>query len=250
MGTRVVNNWFADEQFWDTFGDCMFHPASFRVAQEQAPLLVELAGGQQHRILDLGCGPGRHAVPLALLDQQVTGVDLIGVLLDQAKRLAAEAEAEVEWVQADMREFSRPDAFDLIISMWSSFGYFDDPADDLRVLQRCRDNLAPGGTLVLDVVGKEIVCRDLEPVHVTELDDGALLVERPVLEEQMTVYSNEWTLVRDGVAHSAQWHHQLYSGAELRQLLTAAGFERINLQADLSGTDYDFDAERLVVVAR
>jgi SAM-dependent methyltransferase len=149
-----------------------------------------------------------------------------------------------------MRDFNRPGGFDLIISMWSSFGYFDDPADDLRVLKRCRDNLAPGGALLLDLVGKEIVCRDLQPVHVTEYDDGALLVERPVLEKQMTVYSNQWTLIRDGMAHQAHWHHQLYSGAEIRSLLHEAGFPRVDLWSDLAGSDYDFESERLVVLAR
>ena len=119
-----MDNWFANESFWDTFGDCMFDPDSFRVASQQAPKLIELAGGQQHRILDLGCGPGRHALPLAALGQIVTAVDLTGVLLEQGRKLAAEQNLGLEWVQDDMRHFSRPGSFDLVICMWSSFGYF------------------------------------------------------------------------------------------------------------------------------
>lgn len=253
--TTGRNNWFANEEFWNTFGDCMFDPDSFRVAARQAPALVALAGGQQHQILDLGCGPGRHAIALAALGQEVTAVDLTSCLLDQGRQQAAQASTggargSIDWIQADMRDFRRPDGFDLVICMWSSFGYFDDSEDDLRVLQRCRENLRDGGTLVLDLVGKEIVCRDLQPVHVTEYDNGMLLVERPTLEQEMTVYDNEWTLIRDGQVHQARWHHQLYSGAEIRGLLQEAGFSNVQLQADLEGNPYDFEAQRLMVLAR
>ncbi len=245
-----MDNWFANEEFWNTFGDCMFDPDSFRVAREQAPQLVELAGGQQHTILDLGCGPGRHALPLAQLGQTVTGVDLTELLLESGRQRAEQQGVKLEWVRDDMRNFCRPGHFDLIICMWSSFGYFDDPNDDLNVLKLCRKNLCQGGTLVLDLVGKEIVCRDLKPVHVTEFDNGAMLIERPLLENDMTVYANQWTLVRDGVAHTASWHHQLYSGAEIRSLLHQAGFSSVRLMSDLAGSDYDFESQRLLVVAR
>lgn len=224
----------------------MFDEASFTAAEGQCDALLTLAGGADARILDLGCGPGRHAIPLAARGATVTGLDLSEHLLSQARAQATGV--AVEWIRDDMRAFSRPGHFHLITCLWSSFGYFDDPADDLVVLKRCYDNLAPGGVLLLDVVGKEIVCRDLEPVHLTELADGALLIERPLLTNDMSVYSNEWTLVRNGQAHRACWHHQLYSGTEMKALLAEAGFDRVQLGADLEGAPYDYEAERLIAV--
>ena len=134
--------------------------------------------------------------------------------------------------------------------MWTSFGYFDDPADDLRVLARCLANLRAGGTLIIDMVSKEIVCRDVEPVMASELASGALLVQRPTLEDDMTRYSNEWHLLTDGQVHTAHWHHNLYSGSEFKQMLAATGFVDVALYGDLQGAPYDMDAQRMIAVAQ
>ena len=64
---------------------------------------------------------------------------------------AEAADVAIDWVLQDMREFIRPAAFDLIISMSTSFGYFEDREDDLTVLRNMLSNLKPGGTCVVDV---------------------------------------------------------------------------------------------------
>ena len=148
-----------------------------------------------------------------------------------------------------MREFTRPDTFDLVISMWTSFGYFDDPGDDLKVLENCHSALHPGGALLLDVVGKEYVVRNIEPVHLTEYADGDILVERPLLEANMTRYSNEWLLIRGEQVERAKWHHNLYSGQELVDRLQSAGFADVALYGSLEGDEYDLDSERLIAAA-
>jgi len=200
-------------------------------------------------VLDLACGPGRHAVPLAQRGLKVTGVDLSNHLLQQAGEYADRSACQVEWVREDMRSFKRQASFDLIICMWTSFGYFDDPDDDLMVLQNCHHNLADGGALLLDVVGKERVIRDLNPVHLTEFDNGDLLVERPLLSDEMTRYNNEWLLIRGDRVDRTEWHHQLYSGLELGDRLQQAGFSEVSIKGSLDGDEYDLDAERLIAVA-
>jgi hypothetical protein len=147
-----------------------------------------------------------------------------------------------------MREFSRPGGFDLILSMWTSFGYFDDPEDDLSVLEHCHANLRDGGALLIDVVGKEIIVRDIKPVHLTEFDDGALLIERPVLQANMTRYSNEWILVRGEHAWRAEWHHNLYAASELEGLMVEAGFGEVAIFGSLDGDEYDMESDRLIMV--
>ena len=227
----------------------MFREERFREAEAEIDDLLALTGVRTHTVLDLGCGPGRHAIPLAARGLQVTGVDLSRVLLEQAEQRASEAGVAVEWLRADMRQFSRPAAFDLVISMWTSFGYFEKPEDDLQVLRHCHQALRPGGALLLDVVGKEYVVRNIEPVHLTEYDNGDILIERPLLEAGMTRYSNEWLLIRGQRVDRAHWHHNLYSGQELADRLQTVGFGDLALYGNLDGAEYDLESNRLVVVA-
>ncbi len=244
-----MSDWFEDEELWRIFGDCMFGEERFTAAAEQIDDILALFALPPQAILDLGCGPGRHAIPLAQGGFDVTALDLSEHLLELGRARAAAAGAELNWIQSDMRHYDQPSAFDLVVSMWTSFGYFDDPIDDQRVLRKCRENLRPGGSILIDVVGKEYVCRHLQPVHLTEFDNGDILIERPLLEAQMTRYSNQWLLLRDGAYHVAEWHHNLYSGQEMAGMLERAGFVNVRLFGDLRGNQYDLDSERLVAVA-
>jgi hypothetical protein len=60
----------------------------------------------------------------------------------------------VEWIQEDMREFVRPNAFELVVNLWTSFGYFENDADDLRVLSNIFESVRPGGVFVVEKTEK------------------------------------------------------------------------------------------------
>lgn len=66
---------------------------------------------------------------------------------------------KVEFVQDDMREFRRPVAFDAVINMFTSFGYFEDQADDRKVVNNVYESLKPGGSFLLELMGKEVMSR-------------------------------------------------------------------------------------------
>ena len=158
-----MTEWFQDESFWSELYPFMFSKERLAAAESEAERVLELVGFSRETILDLACGPGRHAVALAQRGFSVTGVDLSSFLLDKARARATDVGVEVEWVHQDMREFVRPDSFDMIQNLFTSFGYFDDRGDDLRVLRNCHRSLRPGGILVMDMAGKEIVVRQFEP---------------------------------------------------------------------------------------
>jgi len=65
----------------------------------------------------------------------VTGVDRTKYLLDKARSKAIAARVKVEWIRQDMRDFVRENCFALVLSMFTSFGYFDDKRQDLIVLK-------------------------------------------------------------------------------------------------------------------
>ncbi|MEM7053703.1 MAG: class I SAM-dependent methyltransferase, partial [Pseudomonadota bacterium] len=251
------DDWFTDESFWRTFGPLMFGPDQFSEAERQVDQLLATLGvpkqaGNATNVLDLGCGPGRHALPLARAGLNVTAVDTSGYLLNQLLANVQDQELEIEVLQQDMRSFSRSEQYDLALLMWTSFGYFEDEADHRKVLQNLFESLTAGGRLVLDLVGLEYLCRTLEPVHLSEYDDGRILIERPLLTDHLTRLENEWVLLQteaDGSesVHRANFSHRVWSASEMVYWLKAAGFGQVTVTSDFAGGEYSMDSERLIL---
>jgi SAM-dependent methyltransferase len=151
-------DWYDDDTFWETFRDYMFNPTRLeqtRAEVDQLVALLKLRSGVP--VLDLGCGIGRHSLEFARRGFTVTGVDRTARYLEQARDAAARENLNVEFVHSDMRAFVRREAFDGALSMFTSFGYFEDAADDLRVARNVYESLRPGAKLTIDINGKEVV---------------------------------------------------------------------------------------------
>ncbi len=149
-----------------------------------------------------------------------------------------------------MRHFCRPESFGLILSMFTSFGYFDAPEDDQKVLSNVFQSLKPGGTFIVDVVGKEILAKIYQPIHSKDLSDGSLLVERHEIVEDWSRIENEWIVIRGETVYRFKFQLRVYTGQELKARLAEAGFSEIHLYGNLDGDSYGPKAERLIVVAQ
>jgi SAM-dependent methyltransferase len=242
--------WFENEEFWCEFYSYMFPAERFSAAKDEASQVEALTKCSGGRLLDLCCGPGRHAVQFAARGFQVTGVDRSAFLLGQARQHASEAGVSIEWVMEDMRTFSRPATFNLACSLFTSFGYFENEQDDLRVLRNIHESLKNTGALVIEVLGKERLARIWQSAVCTQLDDGSLVVQRPRLQDDCSRVHSDWTLIRDGRARNFTFEYNIYSGRELKDRLLSCGFQQVQLFGDLQGSPYDLEAPRLVAVAR
>lgn len=241
--------WFDEEAFWVECWPFLFSEERLSEAREEVDKLLNLIPDSGERVLDLCCGPGRHSIELARRGKRVTAVDRTVFLLERARERAAEAQVEVEWVLSDMRDFQRPECFGLALSMFSSFGYFEDKDEDVQLLRTIRRNLRPGGILLMDLAGKEGIAANYATTMADELPGGGVLVRRHEVIEDWTRVRNEWIVVRDGKARSFRFVLTLYSGQELRDRLLQAGFDSVRLFGDLAGNPYGPEAARLIVVA-
>jgi 2-polyprenyl-3-methyl-5-hydroxy-6-metoxy-1,4-benzoquinol methylase len=242
--------WFDDDSFWRELYPFMFPEQRLAAAVEQITSALALAKPSGKSVLDLCCGPGRCSIALAKKGFRVTGVDRTAFLLNKARAKAKAARVNIEWIQQDMRDFVRPGAFALVLSMFTSFGYFDDKEEDVTVLRNMFTSLQPGGAILLELLGKERLAKILQPTTSNVLPDGTLMVERHEIFDDWTRIRNEWLLIRRGRVKSYKFHHTLYSGQELRDRLERAGFVAVKLYGNLDGDEYGPNAERLVAVAR
>jgi SAM-dependent methyltransferase len=244
-----MTQWSEDERFWEAMEPALCAPSRLALAAtDVAAILTTVQARPSSRVLDLGCGPGAHAIGFARLGHRVTGVDTSPRLLDRARSSARDAGVEVEWVEADMRAFRRPSSFDLICSLYASFGYFDDP-ENRRVLENVCSSLAPNGMLVLDLIGRETAARQWQERRWHEVD-GVLYLERCTSADDWASMVSDWIVVREGVRAEFRVKQRLYSGTELRGLLRSLGFAKVRLAGGLDGeTPYDESARRLVAIA-
>jgi SAM-dependent methyltransferase len=243
-----MDAWYEDEAFWREGYRFMFSDDAFREATMHVEQIMALTCIRNGPVLDLGCGPGRHAVPLAVEGFEVTGVDASPFLLGKANEYAAHSRVGVEFVRADMRTFRRPEEFELAVSMFGSFGYFETRAEDQRVLANLHDSLRPGGVALIDVTGKELTGRFWNS-RITDVGD-VTRVERHEIVEDWTRIRSEWMLIRDGDVRRFSYVVRIYSGQELRDMLQAVGFRDVLLYGDLEGAPYGPQAKRLVALAR
>ncbi|WP_409055534.1 class I SAM-dependent methyltransferase [Streptomyces sp. SYP-A7185] len=239
-------HWYEDDGFWSDFSETMFSERRRAQTAEvvaRSPLLGFPPGS---RVLDLCCGPGLYLVPLAHRGYTVTGVDLSAELLKRARAVCEDAAVDVRLIRADMLTHVEPESYDVVLNVFTSFGYFDDARDNVRVLRNAYESLVPGGRLLIDVMGKEVLAGWIGRPQIVELD-GAYVVQRDTVLDSWSRLRTDWTLVRDGAAREASITSFLYSAAELRTLFEDAGFTDVRCFGGFDEEPYDQHARRLIV---
>jgi len=216
-----------------------------RTAREVAALARELDLRPGSRVLDLGCGHGRIALPLARMGCAVTALDGSPALLDQAREAARAERLPIEFVAADMRDLDRAECFDAVISVGTALGYVEDEADDAAALQAAARALASGGRLVVDTENREPKLRQAQRVW---FDSGGVVVRCLRTYDHLSGRWAEEIRWGDGEHERATYSVRLYSVAELRALFERCALRVDGLWGELGGGAYHADAPRTVIL--
>lgn len=242
--------WYADERFWRTVKPWLFPEPFWVVAPYEVDAILELTGVPADcRVLDLACGPGRVALQFAQRGARVTGVDLNQAYLDEAKTAASKLNARVDWVCADMRDFVDESAFDLVVCLYNSFGYFDDRGDDRKVLQNVCTSLAPGGRFVLDHLGREMCEHAIHNEPYIETRGGLEVEHRAELRANRSVLHCEWRVTGDGIDDRFVTDQHVYTAREIEAMVKEAGFQSVTCFGGYERSAYSPESDRLLAIA-
>jgi ubiquinone/menaquinone biosynthesis C-methylase UbiE len=236
------------EFFQPITAEIMFVPKIGQTEREVAQVLRQTRAKTPLDVLDLACGTGRHAMVFAARGFTVTGLDYSHAYLREARKTARKIRASVRFVHGDMRQL-RPhfaaNSFGMVVSLFNSFGYFDHRRDDFQTLKAINRVLKPGGWLVVNTLNEAGVARRLKkPISSgREPLSQVIMVDAAQYDRAARRTTCRWTIVDARRPKAAifrkSFTQNVYSHAEMKNLLRAAGFSIEKTWGVLSGGPFD-----------
>jgi SAM-dependent methyltransferase len=229
-------------EFW-------IHAAPPPSSEELNFLREQFAIDPGKRVLDIPCGAGRHAVPLAELGYKVTGFDISSQFLSEAQRFAQDRGVSVDWRLGDMRTLAFEGEFDAALCFGNSFGYLS-RADTKHFLKRLSAALRDRGRFVLE---SGAVAESILPnlVRSRWMQVGEILFLSSIEYDAFTSRMiSRYTFIRGAEREEKTAEVIVYTGGELAELLAEAGFVVEGLFASCAKEQFRVGTPRLLLVAR
>lgn len=241
------------KNWWKSFfipvtSEIMFKPKQGKQTQQEVKeVLRQLNQPKKLKILDLCCGEGRHSVLFAKRGHQVSGLDLTNDFLTTAKQNAKKMKLNIDFVRGDMKKTSTyflKNNFDLVVSLYNSFGFFDRKSDDLKTLKEVHQVLKPGGIFIINTInGDGVLHRIQKPIsNGHEISPDLFLIEKAEFNQKKMIVSSKWTVIdaRKGKTkiNRLEFKQNVYSHQQLKKMLKQSGFKVIKTWGVLSGGEF------------
>lgn len=246
-----------DTPWWKTFfGEDYLHIyepilKAERTQREVDGIVNLLDLPQGNSVLDLCCGHGRHAIPLAQGGYQVTGQDLSEVFLREAEKEAQAQGVHVRWIHGDMRNIPFEHEFDAVINIFTAFGYLEDQDEDQKVLQQVCKALKPGGLFLLETLHREGLMRNFIPHQIEHHPEGLIVLEERRFDLLASHTEVKVTMIYpDGQRTEYSHSLRVYTLTELVQMLAKAGLQVKGHFGAWDRSDLTIDSFRLIVLSQ
>lgn len=161
------------EEWFEQWFDSPYYHLLYRHRDEEEAcrfidrLVTALGLDRDEKILDMACGRGRHSIYLNRLGFDVTGLDLSPRNIGLARPFENE---RLRFYVHDMRQPWADGRFDLVLNLFTSFGYFSDRTENEATIRAIARSLAPGGRLLLDFLNPHHALGRLVPEEVLTID--------------------------------------------------------------------------------
>jgi SAM-dependent methyltransferase len=246
------------EEFTDPLNDDLEQGP---LSQERIAFWCRMAQQFGGPVLELGCGTGLVAIPVAAMGLSVTGVDLAAPMLAHAQAKALRDDVDVRWVQADVRELALPRRFGFVILTGNAFQAFLTKAHQQALMATVRGHLAPEGVFGFDTRNPAGHALRDEPEGPTEIDYIDLAGRRVLMSSSQrwdeAAQVMHWTTYRrwtsqDGAPQerTTRIACRFMSPADIEDLLDAAGLDIVAQYGDWDFSPLRASGERLITLCR
>lgn len=208
-------------------------------------LIQLLEPTKSNRFLDLGCGKGRHSIYLNKKGFDVIGIDLSEKSIAYAKTSENET---LHFYRHDMRKLFRTNYFDVVLNLFTSFGYFEQERDDNAVINAACKALKPNGIFVLDFMNAKKVCTTLSCKE-TKTVEGIQFKISKIFENNFIVKKIQFT--DKGKDYHFEERVKALTLTDFEKYFEANKLKIVHLRGNYRLEEFDERrSERLIIVAR
>ncbi len=242
----MSKNGFKRDWFKNWFGKDYVDVYAHRDEREARNLITlirqQIPISAKTRILDAGCGNGRHACALKEFTPLVVGLDLSATLLNLAREQCA-----LTLVRGDLRWLPFKTSFDVLVNLFTSFGYFESDEENFQVVLEFFKVLKPGGMLFMDYLNVDFVKKNLKKETVRKIGNREIREERKIVGDRVekTITIKQQDSVRRYLESV-----KLYDRRTLLNMLQRAGFKTLKILGDYQGREFFEHSPRLMVLAQ
>lgn len=237
-------NWFESEEYLKVYSHRDNEDAKTLFNLIMSNIRIPAEGS----VLDLACGAGRHSVLFAQKGYLVTAVDLSKNLLEMASKTAQNEGVSLNLIRCDIREFNSSKEYDLVVNLFTSFGYFETDDENLGVFDTVYKLLKKDGYFVFDYLNKEYVEENLIPESIGNNTDGSTVIQTRQLIQGRVVKIIK--IKKEGKEQSFKESVKLYSKGFLVEELNRRGFNVLKVFGDLNGNEFSKSSDRVVIIAK
>lgn len=198
-------------------------------------------------ILDVGCGRGRHARVLARRGYEVTGIDLSERSITEARTRAGAEGLDITFRVQDMRDPMGTAAYDAVVNLFTTFGYFKADADHVQALRHMARALRSDGWLVQDFLNAPHIIDTLEPEDV-RVENGVTIEQRRTIDDGRI--NKTITLRKEGESRTFRESVRLFTLDDFKSMYQRIGVDLVDTYGSYDGDDYTSDSPRLIMIAR
>jgi SAM-dependent methyltransferase len=240
--TEQTATWYTS-WFDSPYYHILYKDRDYDEAQDFMTNLTEYLNMPEHgTIMDLACGKGRHSIFLNTLGYNVLGVDLSPNSIDYAKQF------ENDSLKFEVHNMCEPydGEFDAVFNLFTSFGYFDDEADNLNTIKAIHKNLNEYGFGVIDFMNTEFVIEHLVPEEVKTVEGIDFNLKRRV---ENGFIMKDINFTADGETYNFQERVRAFSLADFESLFEQAGVYLLDIFGDYKLNKFrSKTSERLIMI--